>query len=36
MGVSGKESAGITMSSGADGIITVSIVALFPVNNCIR
>ena len=31
MGVIGKVSAGITMSSGAGGIITASTVALFPV-----
>ena len=31
MGVIGKVSAGITMSSGAGAIITASIVALFPV-----
>ena len=31
MGVIGKVSAGITMSSGTGGIITASILALFPV-----
>ena len=31
MGIIGKVSAGITMSSGAGGIITTSTVALFPV-----
>ena len=31
MGAIGKVSAGITMSSGAGGIITASTVALFPV-----
>ena len=35
MGVIDKVSAGITMSSGAGGIITISSVALFPVTTAL-